>query len=58
MPRERYHSQDVYRDPDTGRFITKARWEEIEAAVMMEFEEWEDFDEFDSFEEEEYVGEG
>jgi hypothetical protein len=53
MPKHHYHGQDVYRDPDTGRFITRARWEEIEQIEMDEFDDWEDFSEFDSFDEEE-----
>lgn len=50
MP-ENYHGHVTYRDPDTGRFITEARWEEIQQEKLEEFEDWEDFDEFDYLDE-------
>jgi hypothetical protein len=42
-----------YRDPDTGRFITEQRWEEIQAEKLEEFEDWEDYEDFDYFDEDE-----
>lgn len=44
-----------YRDPDTGRFITKERWEEIQEAMESEYEDWEDLEDFDFFEEDEFL---
>ena len=43
-----------YRDPDTGRFISEERWEEIQEQQVSEFDDFEDFDDFEQFGEEEY----
>jgi len=50
MPKPWYRQHD----PDTGRFITRARWEELHEEAMEEFEDWEDLDDFEEFPEEEY----
>jgi hypothetical protein len=34
----------IYRDPDTGRFISKEEWEQIQREL-----ESDDFDDFDDF---------
>jgi len=44
-----------YRDPSTGRFITREKFESLDEEGFEGFEEWE-LDEFDEFEEEEYEG--
>lgn len=43
----------IYRDPDTGRFITKERWEQIQEGYVDEYDDYEDLENWDSFDEEE-----
>lgn len=43
----------IYRNPDTGRFITKKQWESLQAAYVDEYEDYEDLDDWDSLGEEE-----
>lgn len=38
----------VYRDPDTGKFISKLRWEQIQRDKQRE-READDYDEYDDF---------
>lgn len=38
----------TYRDPDTGRFISRKQWEEMQREKQRE-EEADDFDGFDDF---------
>lgn len=50
----------MYRDPDTGKFISKERWEEIQREKEREEEanDFDDFEDYDDFgEPEEYLGE-
>jgi hypothetical protein len=44
----------IYRDPETGRFITREQWESLQEEVYSEFDDWEDFEDFEHFDEEEY----
>jgi hypothetical protein len=44
-----------YRDPDTGRFITRERWEAMGGGTVEQFDDYEDYEDWDQFgEEEEY----
>lgn len=40
----------VYRDPDTGQFISKERWEEIQRDLERE-READDYDDYEDYEE-------
>ena len=44
-----------YRDPDTGKFISREEWLELQDD-RPDFDDWDDFDDFDFWEEEEYEG--
>lgn len=50
-----------YRDPDTGRFITREHWIEIQAdergAGDEDISDWDDFEDFDEWNEEDMYGE-
>ncbi len=43
-----------FRDPDTGRFITRAQWEDLQEAVIDEYEDFEDLEDLDQLGEKEY----
>jgi hypothetical protein len=44
-----------YRDPITGRFITRDAWEAMQEGMIDEFEDYEDLEDWESFDEEEYL---
>lgn len=51
----------IYRDPDTGKFISKEEWERIQKEKEMEqfADDYDDFEDYDDFgDPEEYLGEG
>lgn len=43
----------IYRDPDTGRFITRERWEALQESAESQYEDWEDLEQWESFDEDE-----
>jgi hypothetical protein len=43
-----------YRDPDTGRFISREEYLSIEADERGDVGDWDDFEDFQEFDEEEY----
>jgi hypothetical protein len=47
-----------YRHPDTGKFISREEWLELQNDERGDVDDWDDFEDFDSFDEEEYMGEG
>jgi len=47
-----------YRDPDTGRFISREQYLELQADERGDVDSWDDFSDFREFDEEEYLGEG
>ena len=42
-----------YRDPDTGRFITREAWEELQGRDVSDFDDYEDLEDWDDFGEDE-----
>jgi hypothetical protein len=54
MPKPWYQQHD----PDTGRFIDRARWEELREEAAEEFDDYADLNEWDELGEDEYLGEG
>lgn len=47
-----------YRDPDTGRFISREEWLELQNDERADFDDWDDFADFQEFDEAElYTGE-
>lgn len=46
----------TYRDPDTGRFITRSRWEQLRENVIEEFDDWDDLSDFEELGEEQTYG--
>jgi hypothetical protein len=47
----------AYRDPETGRFVTREHWYELqneEGEERDDFDDWDDFEDFDVWEEEDY----
>jgi hypothetical protein len=47
-----------YRDPDTGKFISREEYLELQADERGDVDDWDDFEDFREFDEEEYMGEG
>jgi hypothetical protein len=47
-----------YKDPDTGKFITREHWLELQADERGDVDDWDDFEDFNEFDEKEYMGEG
>lgn len=43
-----------YRDPDTGKFISRDEWLELQADERGGVGDWDDFEDFQEFDEEEY----
>ena len=43
----------TYRDPATGRFITRDAWESMQGGSVSEYEDYEDLESWDNFDEEE-----
>lgn len=50
-------SQVTYRDPVTGKFITREHWLELQEDERGDVDSWDDFEDFDQFDEEDYAGE-
>jgi len=45
-----------YRHPDTGVFITREEWLELQADERGDVDDWDDFEDFREFDEVEYGG--
>ena len=45
-----------YRDPITGRFISREHYIELEADERGDVDDWDDFSDFSEFDEEDYLG--
>ena len=43
----------AYRNPDTGRFMTREAWESLQGQTVEEYEDYDDLENWDSFEDEE-----
>lgn len=45
-----------YRDPDTGRIISREEYLQLQADERGDFDDWDDFEDFREFDEAEYEG--
>lgn len=46
-----------YRDPETGKFISREEYLALQADERGDFDDWDDFEDFDQLDEEDYEGE-
>ena len=48
----------IYRDPDTGRIVSRETYLRLQADERGDVDDWDDFEDFQEFDEEEYLGDG